>query len=86
MLPNAAGEDGVGDAVTSGGGRQAAFVRLIAERLGLIDEYHLVVHPVLAGHGPSLFQGLERSRHLHLVSTTSLKSGVTAMHYRRKEG
>ena len=56
------------------------------ERLGLIDEYHLVIHPVLAGHGPTLFQGLERSRRLDLVSTTRLKSGVTAMHYRRKEG
>jgi hypothetical protein len=56
------------------------------ERLGLFDEYHLVVHPVLAGHGPSLFQGLECPRHLDLVSTTRLKSGVMAMHYRRKEG
>jgi len=52
------------------------------ERLGLFDEYHLVVHPVLAGHGPSLFQGLECPRHLDLVSTTRLKSGVMAMHYR----
>ena len=56
------------------------------ERLGLIDEYHLVVHPVLAGHGPHLFQRLERSRQLDLVSTTRLKSGATAMHYRRKDG
>ncbi len=56
------------------------------ERLGLIDEYHLVIHPVLAGHGPYLFEGLERSRHLDLVSTTRLTSGVTAMHFRRKEG
>jgi len=56
------------------------------ERLGLIDEYRIVVHPVLAGHGPRLFQGLERSRHLDLVSTHRLKSGVMAMHYRRKEG
>jgi len=54
------------------------------ERLGLIDEYHLVIHPVLAGHGPTLFQGLERSRQLELVSTTRLTSGVVAMHYRRK--
>lgn len=56
------------------------------ERLGLIDDYHLVIHPVFAGHGPYLFQGLEHSRHLDLVSTTRLASGVTAMHYRRKEG
>lgn len=54
------------------------------ERLGLIEEYRLVVHPVLAGHGPTLFQGLEGSRHLELVSTKRLKSGVMAMHYRRK--
>ena len=56
------------------------------ERLGLIDEYRIVVHPVLAGHGPTLFQGLERSRRLELVSTKRLKSGVMALHYRRKEG
>jgi dihydrofolate reductase len=56
------------------------------ERLGLIDEYRLVVHPILAGHGPTLFQGLEPSRHLELVSTTRLTSGVMALHYRRKAG
>ena len=56
------------------------------ERLGLIDEYRLVVHPVIAGHGPTLFQGLEPSRRLELVSTNRLKSGQVALHYRRKEG
>jgi dihydrofolate reductase len=53
------------------------------ERLGLIDEYRIVVHPIFAGHGPTLFQGLERSRRLELVSTERLKSGVMALHYRR---
>jgi dihydrofolate reductase len=52
------------------------------EQLGLIDEYRLVIHPVLAGHGPTLFQGLERSRQLELVSTERLKSGVMPTHYR----
>ena len=56
------------------------------ERLGLIDEYRLVVHPVLAGHGPTLFQGLERSRRLEVISTHHLKSGVMALHCRRREG
>ena len=56
------------------------------ERLGLIDEYRLVLHPVLAGHGPTLFQGLEPSRRLELVSTKRLKSGALALHYRRQAG
>jgi dihydrofolate reductase len=55
---------------------------LALEGMGLIDEYHFVVHPVLAGHGPTLFQGLERPRRLALVSTKAMKSGATAMHYR----
>lgn len=55
------------------------------ELLGLIDEYRLVVHPVIASHGPTLFQGLEPSRRLELVSTNRLKSGQVAMYYRRKE-
>ena len=56
------------------------------ERLGLVDEYRLVVHPVVAGHGPRLFEGLEPSRRLELVSTKQLKSGQLALHYRRETG
>ena len=37
---------------------------LALAELGLIDEYELVVHPRLAGHGPTLFAGL--SRHVDL--------------------
>ncbi len=55
------------------------------ESLGLIDEYHLVVHPVLVGHGPTLFHGIERSQRLELVSSKRLPSGVTANHVRPKE-
>jgi dihydrofolate reductase len=53
------------------------------ERLGLIDEYRLVVHPVFAGHGPTLFQGLEHPSRLELLSTDRLKSGALLLHYRR---
>ncbi|MGC4122178.1 MAG: dihydrofolate reductase family protein [Myxococcales bacterium] len=56
------------------------------ERLGLIDEYRFVLHPVLAGHGPTLFQGLQPSRQLALISTKRLKSGALALHYRRQAG
>jgi dihydrofolate reductase len=54
------------------------------EKMGLIDDYHLVIHPVLAGHGPTLFQGLAGSRQLELISMKRLTSGAMAMHYRRK--
>jgi dihydrofolate reductase len=53
------------------------------ERLGLIDEYRLVLHPVLAGHGPTLFRGLEPARRLELVAAKRLRSGSLALHYRR---
>jgi len=56
------------------------------EQLGLIDDYRIVLHPILAGHGPTVFNGLERSRRLELVSTERLTSGVLALHYRRQQG
>jgi dihydrofolate reductase len=53
-------------------------------RLGLVDEYRLVVHPVVAGHGPYLFAGLKPSLRLELVATKRLRSGIVALHYRRR--
>ena len=49
--------------------------------LGLIDEYEFVVHPRLAGHGPTLFAGLSKSIDLKLVSRLELASGAVAMRY-----
>jgi dihydrofolate reductase len=54
------------------------------ERLELIDEYRLVVHPVLAGRGPRLFEGLPTPRQLELVSSRTFKAGQTALHLRRR--
>jgi dihydrofolate reductase len=56
------------------------------ERLGLVDEYRFVLHPVVVGHGPTLFHGMDRSRRLELVSSERMKSGVLAQHYRRTSG
>ena len=54
------------------------------DRLDLIDEYKFLVHPRIAGHGPTLYQsGLPSTRRLELVSATPLRSGAVAMHYRR---
>ena len=49
--------------------------------LGLIDEYEFVVHPVLAGHGPTLFSVLSKRVDLKLVDREDLASGAVAMRY-----
>jgi hypothetical protein len=46
-----------------------------------IDEYELVVHPRLAGHGPTLFAGLSKHVDLTLVSRLELSSGAVALRY-----
>ena len=54
--------------------------RALAE-LGLIDEYEFVVHPRLAGHGPTVFAGLAQHVDLRLVSRLEYGSGAVAMRY-----
>jgi dihydrofolate reductase len=49
--------------------------------LDLIDEYELVVHPRLAGHGPTLFAGLPKHLDLKLVSQLEFASGAVARRY-----
>ncbi len=67
----------------SGKGLLVAGVKLplaLAE-LGLIDEYEFVVHPRLAGHGPTMFAGLSKPIDLKLVSRLELASGAVVMRY-----
>ncbi len=54
---------------------------LALAELGLIDEYEFVVHPILVGHGPTLFAGLSKRIDLKLVSRLELSSGAVAMRY-----
>jgi dihydrofolate reductase len=49
--------------------------------LGLIDEYEFVVHPVLAGHGPTLFAGLSERLVLKLGSRQEFRSGAVVLRY-----
>jgi len=54
---------------------------LALAELGLIDEYELIVHPRIAGHGPTLFAGLSRPIDLKLVGRLELGSGAVALRY-----
>jgi len=49
--------------------------------MGLVDEYEFVVHPRLAGHGPTLFAGLSKWIDLKLVSRLEFGSGAVLMRY-----
>lgn len=52
---------------------------------GLIDEYHFVVHPVVAGKGPRLFDTVkpEERLMLDLIDLKTFQSGVVALHYKK---
>jgi len=56
----------------------------LSER-GLIDEYHFVVHPVVAGKGPRLFEAVNPQERVQLdfVGSKTFQSGVVALQYRK---
>jgi dihydrofolate reductase len=51
--------------------------------LGLIDEYLIVVHPIVVGEGRRLFEGisLQEKLQLKLVDSTVFKSGAVVLRY-----
>jgi dihydrofolate reductase len=65
------------DLVAQGG---VTFARSLV-RLGLVDEYRLVVHPVVLGSGLALFEDAEPFD-LELVDTVTFPSGTQAHTYR----
>jgi dihydrofolate reductase len=54
---------------------------LALAELGLIDEYEIIVHPRIAGHGPTLLAGLSKHIDLKLVSRLEFDSGAVALRY-----
>ena len=68
-----------GKPITAVGG--AGFMRsLIAT--GLIDEYHLVTHPVVLGDGLTIFNGVAQPLDLKLVDVKAFPGGIIAHTYR----
>lgn len=52
--------------------------------LDLIDEYRLMVHPIVLGRGLPLFEGLGEERPLSLVRAKTFSSGVVLLQYERE--
>jgi dihydrofolate reductase len=50
-------------------------------RLGLIEEYNLVMHPIVLGGGKPLFKDLPHPLNLKLVSTKTFDSGAIGLTY-----
>lgn len=59
----------------------AGFARSLT-RLGLVDEYWLLVHPVALGAGLPIFEDLPRRVDLRLVSVRAFPGGTVASIYR----
>jgi len=62
----------------------ASLVRTLTN-LGLIDEYQLLVHPVILGSGKALFQDIKDQVKLKLVNTKTHPSGVVVLSYQPRE-
>ncbi len=50
-------------------------------RLKLVDEFWLLVHPVIAGTGRRLFENINEKLDLTLIDTRTFHSGVVVLHY-----
>lgn len=62
----------------------ASLVRALTN-LGLIDEYQILVHPVILGGGKPLFQDIKDRVRLKLVQTKTHPSGVAVLYYQPRK-
>jgi dihydrofolate reductase len=67
-----------GDMVVGGADLAAAF-----QRLDLIDEYRVYVHPVAIGRGKPMFSPSDTKIGLRLLETRTFASGVVLLRYQR---
>jgi dihydrofolate reductase len=70
------------DAIVWGGARFAGALAAA----DLIDEYRLVIQPLVLGQGQGLFDQLPDSRHLNLVESLPFPSGTVVHIYRPQRG
>ncbi len=51
---------------------------------GLIDEFRIMVNPIVLGEGKSLFNGIKSKLDLKLIKTRVFKSGNILLYYELK--
>lgn len=68
------------DIIVYGG---AGFVSSLIKE-GLIDEYHLLVHPTAIGNGMTIFKSLDRTQKFSAVESRFYSCGITVLSYKPK--
>jgi dihydrofolate reductase len=71
-------ETGKDMVILGGAGLVSTFMNL-----GLIDEYHLIINPIILGEGKPLFKDLKERHQLKLITTKTFRSGKVVLHYSR---
>jgi dihydrofolate reductase len=67
------------DILVAGSGR---LVRMLDQH-DLIDEYRIMIHPIVIGRGATFSPGLKARRDLKLVETKSFEHGIVLLRYQR---
>jgi dihydrofolate reductase len=82
-----AGVDGIADLKKQAGGSIILWggptAAAAAIEAGVVDEYHLVTHPVIAGRGKKLFGNVVAMRRVRHQDTKTFPSGIVAHNYAR---
>jgi dihydrofolate reductase len=60
-------------------GSRSLIIQLM--KLNLIDEYQICIHPVVAGHGSSLFENINHRTVLKLMKIKTFNSGAIVLYY-----